>query len=31
VLGEHHTIDGKDMVEVVSGLTAGEEVVTDHE
>jgi RND family efflux transporter MFP subunit len=31
VLGGHHTIDGNDMVEVVTGLEAGAEVVTDHE
>ena len=31
VLGGHHTISGIDMVEVVTGLEAGEEVVTDHE
>ncbi|QKV18594.1 efflux RND transporter periplasmic adaptor subunit [Oricola thermophila] len=31
VLGGHHVIDGEDMVEVVTGLEAGEKVVTDHE
>jgi len=31
VLGGRHVIDGTDMVEVVTGLEAGEEVVTDHE
>ncbi|MFZ2102029.1 MAG: efflux RND transporter periplasmic adaptor subunit [Oricola sp.] len=31
VLGEHHKIEGEDMVEVVTGLNAGEEVVTSHE
>ena len=31
VVGGHHTIDGVDMVEVVTGLEAGQEVVTDHE
>ena len=31
VLGERHMIDGREMVEVITGLEAGEEVVTDHE
>ncbi|GAB4362422.1 MAG: efflux RND transporter periplasmic adaptor subunit [Oricola sp.] len=31
VLGGHHEIDGTDMVEVLTGLDAGQEVVTDHE
>jgi RND family efflux transporter MFP subunit len=31
VLGGHQTINGTDMVEVVTGLEAGQEVVTDHE
>lgn len=31
VLGARHSVDGTDMVEVVTGLNAGEEVVTDHE
>jgi hypothetical protein len=31
VLGQHRDIDGSPMVEVVSGLTAGDVVVTGHE
>ena len=31
VTGLHQTVDGKDMVEVITGLNGGEEVVTDHE
>lgn len=31
VIGERHNIDGTEMVEALSGLEAGEEVVTDHE
>ncbi|MCI5073450.1 efflux RND transporter periplasmic adaptor subunit [Oricola sp.] len=31
VTGGHHVIDGEDMIEIVTGLEGGEEVVTDHE
>lgn len=31
VVGSHDTVDGKDMVEILSGLAAGDRVVTSHE
>lgn len=31
VLGETHRVDGETVIEIVTGLNGGEEVVTDHE